>query len=54
MTATIMQEGNLYVAECLEAEVSSQGTTQDDALNNLKEALELYYEDQVDVNLMES
>lgn len=50
MTAAITKEGNLYVARCLEVEVTSQGATMDEALDNLKEALELYFEDQVDVN----
>ncbi|MCF8568160.1 type II toxin-antitoxin system HicB family antitoxin [Alicyclobacillus tolerans] len=38
------------MARCLEVEVTSQGSTMDEAMTNLKEALELYYEDQVDVN----
>ena len=50
MTAAITKEGDLYVARCLEVEVTSQGSTMDEAMTNLKEALELYYEDQVDVN----
>jgi predicted RNase H-like HicB family nuclease len=44
-TAVITHEAPWYVARCLEVEVASQGTTVDEALGNLKEALELYFED---------
>ncbi len=44
-TAAVTQEGEWFVARCLEVEVASQGETQEEALANLKEALELYYED---------
>jgi predicted RNase H-like HicB family nuclease len=44
--AVISQEGAWYVARCLEVEVTSQGKTIDDALANLREALELYFEDE--------
>lgn len=44
--ATITKEGRWYVAKCLEVEVASQGTTVEEALANLKEALELYFEDE--------
>ncbi|MDI6631504.1 MAG: type II toxin-antitoxin system HicB family antitoxin [Bacillota bacterium] len=44
-TAAVTREGKWYVARCLEVEVASQGETLEDALVNLKEALELYFED---------
>ena len=44
-TAVITQEGDWYVARCLEVEVASQGHSVEEALANLKEALELYFED---------
>jgi len=34
-----------YVAKCLDNNVASQGCTIEEAMVNLKEALELYYED---------
>jgi predicted RNase H-like HicB family nuclease len=34
------------VARCLEVEVTSQGDSVDSALANLREALELYFDDQ--------
>lgn len=45
-TAAVSQEGSWHVASCLEVEVTSQGESFDDALDNLREALELYFEDQ--------
>lgn len=44
-TVMIEKEENWYVAKCLENNVASQGKTMDEALLNLKEAVELYYED---------
>ncbi len=44
-TAAVTHEGDWYVARCLEVEVTSQGTSVEKALANLKEALELYFED---------
>lgn len=41
----IWKEGKYYVAQCLNVEVSSFGKTKKDALRNLDEALELYFED---------
>jgi predicted RNase H-like HicB family nuclease len=42
--ATIWREGNWYVSQCLEVDIASQGETEDEALENLKEALELHFE----------
>ncbi len=44
-TAAITHEGEWYVARCLEVEVTSQGHSVEEALANLREALELYFED---------
>jgi predicted RNase H-like HicB family nuclease len=44
-TAAITHEGQWYVARCLEVGVTSQGESLDQALDNLREALELYFED---------
>jgi predicted RNase H-like HicB family nuclease len=41
----VWEEGNYYVAQCLNVEVSSFGNTKDEALKNLSEALSLYFED---------
>ncbi|MFN7542564.1 MAG: type II toxin-antitoxin system HicB family antitoxin [Acidobacteriota bacterium] len=42
--ASVWREGDWYVAQCLELDVASQGETEAEALANLKEALELYFE----------
>ncbi len=42
--ASVWKEGDLYVAQCLEVDVASQGQTEEEALENLKEALALYFE----------
>lgn len=43
-SASVWREENLYVAQCLEVDVASQGTTEKEALENLREALELHFE----------
>ena len=45
-TAALTKDGDWYVAQCLEVNVVSQGETVELALANLKEALELYFEDE--------
>jgi len=42
--ASVWREGDWYVSQCLEVNVASQGETQEGALANLKEALELHFE----------
>lgn len=42
---TLYREESDYVAQCLDYDVSSFGSTEKEALANLKEALELYLED---------
>lgn len=44
-TAVVHKEDDLYVAECPEIGTASQGETIEDAVNNLKEATELYLEE---------
>jgi predicted RNase H-like HicB family nuclease len=43
-TASVWREGNWHVSQCLEVDVASQGETEEQALANLKEALELHFE----------
>ena len=45
-TASLQNEGEWIVATCLENGIASQGKTLDEALANLREALELYFEDE--------
>jgi predicted RNase H-like HicB family nuclease len=42
--ATVWREGDWYVSRCLEVDVASQGATEEEALTNLQEALELHFE----------
>ena len=44
-TAVIHKEDDLYVAECPEVGTTSQGYSIEEALENLKEATELYLEE---------
>lgn len=41
----VWKEGKYFVAQCLNVDISSFGKTKKDALKNLEEALELYFED---------
>jgi predicted RNase H-like HicB family nuclease len=43
-TAIVIPEGDWYVAQCLQIDIASQGQTEDEALANLQEALELHFE----------
>ncbi|MCF4968740.1 type II toxin-antitoxin system HicB family antitoxin [Nostoc sp. CMAA1605] len=43
-TASLCQEGNWFVAQCLEIDIASQGETEAEALSNLEEALSLHFE----------
>jgi predicted RNase H-like HicB family nuclease len=42
--ASVWREGDWYVSHCLEVDVASQGQTEEEALSNLREALELHFE----------
>ena len=44
-TTILHQEEDLYVAECPEVGTVSQGLSQEEAIENLKEATELFLEE---------
>ena len=46
LTAVIDKEDDWFVALCPELDVASQGRTKKSALENLREAVELYLEDE--------
>jgi predicted RNase H-like HicB family nuclease len=46
LTAVVTPDDDWFMARCLEVPVVSQGPTVDEALANLTEALELYFEDE--------
>jgi len=56
LTAIIEKEGTAYVALCPELDIASQGDTVEHARDNLKEALELFFEtaskEEIDSRLM--
>lgn len=45
-SAILHREGDWYVSWCPEMDIASQGKTMEEAVANLKEAVELYMEDE--------
>jgi predicted RNase H-like HicB family nuclease len=50
-TIIIKEEEDWFVATCLENDIASQGKTINEAIDNLKEAITLYYEDEEDISI---
>ncbi len=50
----VQKEENWYVAKCLDNKVASQGKTIEEAMKNLKEALELYAQDEKTIQQKET
>ena len=50
---SIIKEDDWYVASCLENHIASQGKSREEALANLQEALELYFEDADEMPMVE-
>lgn len=46
LNVIIQKDETLFVAKCIENNIASQGETIEESLNNLREALELFYEDE--------
>ena len=44
-SASVQREGDWFVAQCLDVDIASQGRSEDEALENLREALELHFEE---------
>ena len=42
-SASLWKEGDWYVAQCLEADIASQGRSEEEALENLRKALGLHF-----------
>jgi predicted RNase H-like HicB family nuclease len=49
MDYVVYREDEFFVAQCLNVDVSSFGATRPEAIANLKEAVELYFEGEPDV-----
>ena len=45
-SSVVWREDDIYVSWCPHLDIASQGKTVEEALNNLKEAIELYLEDE--------
>lgn len=41
--ASVWTEGDLYIAQCLDVDIASQGESEAEALQSLKEAVELHF-----------
>jgi predicted RNase H-like HicB family nuclease len=52
-TAVVWKEEKGFVSKCTELSVASCGDTFEEAVDNLKEAVELYIENAKELNLME-
>lgn len=52
-TAVVWKERKSYVSKCPELGVASCGDTFEEAVNNLKEAVELYIENAKELNILE-
>ncbi len=50
MAYCLYRENEFFVSQCLNVDVSSFGATREDAISNLKEAVELYFEGRNDAN----
>jgi len=48
----LYKEGEYYVSQCLNIDVSSFGKIVQEAISQLKEAVELYYEDNDDIHFI--
>ena len=46
-TIAIQKEDEWFVAKCIENNVASQGKTMDEAIINLREAITLFYDDEM-------
>jgi predicted RNase H-like HicB family nuclease len=44
LTANVWREDDMFIAQCLELDVASQRYTVEEALDNLREAIQLYLE----------
>jgi len=51
-TVIIKREEEWFVATCIENNIASQGKTIDEATENLKEAIALFYEDDTEETIM--
>jgi len=47
LISAVIRKGEMfYIAECIDIDVVTQGGTIDEAIRNLREAVDLYFEDE--------
>ena len=44
MTVTVDQDGDMLISHCIDLDVASQGYSEEESLDNLKEAVALFLE----------
>ena len=44
ITVSVVQDDDVYISQCLDYDVASQGSTKQEALDNIKEAVSLFLE----------
>ncbi len=52
LTVTIWEEDGVYVSRCAELDVASCGDTPKDALENIREAIDLYLKNALEYGLL--
>jgi len=45
LSYVVFEDDDAFVARCLDVDVASEGDTKEEAIANLREALELFFED---------
>jgi len=53
LTVLIWEEEGVYVSKCQELEVASCGDTPEEALDNIREAIELYIENARELGILQ-
>ena len=44
ITVSIVQDDDVYISHCLDYDIASQGSTKQEAVDNIKEAVSLFLE----------
>ncbi|MCY4064207.1 MAG: type II toxin-antitoxin system HicB family antitoxin [Chloroflexi bacterium] len=44
ITVNIVQDDDVYISHCLDYDIASQGSTKQEAIDNIKEAVSLFLE----------
>ena len=44
ITVSIVQDDDIYISHCLDYDIASQGSTKQEAIDNIKEAVSLFLE----------